>query len=210
MKKFSTKSLQRTIARGDGRSIEDRWEYGMAILDNPKRMSASGKSLRHGATEALIAEAAALGSALSEQEIQRRIRCARTYKTINEIRHAMTDFGTWYDLIQAGFPEVEIDGPDEFEAAGIPTGPPDEFEQLTLIPGAPAVLSIRGRKVDLTAATLGDFKAYCEQSAEITSNFAKRDAQLWAAYHTMLDVTDDMGANVIETWKSATEEEPGE
>lgn len=175
MKKSSTKSLQRVIARGDGRSIEDRWEYGRAVLDNPKRTSASGKSLRHGATEALIAEAAALGSVLSATEIRYRVQCARTYKTINEIAKAIGDFPTWSDLIQAGFPAVDVDEPQSPESLldAIESGPrpdPQEFEQLGMFPEMV-------KDIPLAASTLRHLLTYAEEMRAMTASFARRDEE---------------------------------
>lgn len=104
------KRLNQKIARSESASIEDRWRWGHTVLRDPHLMSESGKSLRHGAAEHLIADAGETPSGktlLSEGEIQRRLRCARAYPYTSQIRHAMTDFGTWFDLIKAGFPPYE-------------------------------------------------------------------------------------------------------
>lgn len=55
----------------------------------------------------LIERAARSGRKLSEREIQWRLQCARAYPTEAQIRNAITDFGTWLALIQAGFPAYE-------------------------------------------------------------------------------------------------------
>src|SRR4029079_9482954 len=65
---------------------------------------AVGGGLKHGAAAKLVSEARSRDVTLSEQEIQRRLRCARAYPMESQIRQAMTDFKTWFDLIQAGFP----------------------------------------------------------------------------------------------------------
>src|SRR5512138_2534942 len=120
MSKPSFKALQRAIARGDGRSIEDRWAYGRALLDDPRKWAASGEQLRAGVIESLIADAKAVGSKLTETEIRRRLRCARAYPSVNAIRSVATEYATWWDLVQAGFPAVEVDDQaDAIEEVGL-------------------------------------------------------------------------------------------
>lgn len=106
---------EEAIARADRGGIYERWRWGGRLLIDTDRMAASGNSLKHGEIEKLIAEAKAAGFELSEQEIQRRLRCARAYKTEAEIRHAVTDFKAWRDLVAAGFPPFEVDS-DEVPA----------------------------------------------------------------------------------------------
>jgi hypothetical protein len=195
--------LERHIAAGERGGIMDRWEYGREVL----KAKAGRRQLPHGMIADLVKMAASVGTEISEQEIQRRIRCATVYDSEAKVRQALTEFGSWSALVNAGFPAVEV---DEIRSAAAEFDDPEddepEYEQLTLIPGAPEVLRIRGRSVKLDEATLAEFRAYCEQSAEITANFAKRDAQLWAAYRAMREVTDDPNANAVEAWKRATGE----
>ena len=49
----------------------------------------------------------ARGLKLNKLEIRRRIRCARTYTTEDEIRQALTDFRGWDALHRANFPPYE-------------------------------------------------------------------------------------------------------
>lgn len=196
-------SLETRIASDDKRGIEDRWAYGRTVLDDPAKISATGKSLKHGAAEALIADANAVGRKLTEREIQYRLQCARAYKTINEIRRSTSDFDNWTALVAAGFPEVTVDEsdiePDDIEAAEAP----DAWEQLTLIPGAPSELKLRGRQpLPLGEAQVGYFGEYCDQSAEMTANFAKRDALLHEAFAVMLvGCGGDLGMNAVEAYR---------
>lgn len=184
MSRSSYKSLQRAIARDDKHSIESRWEYGRAILADPKKMAASGKSLRHGATEALIADAQAVGSALTEREIQRRIQCARTYKTINEIRHAVSDFDTWHDLVQAGFPSVYVDDiapTEEMPEQG--EDERDEFEQLGLFPAMV-------KNVSIETASVAQIVAYTDDMTRMTQSYASTDAKRRAHVAEIVAVCD--------------------
>jgi hypothetical protein len=170
MTRTSYKTLQRAIARDDKHSIVSRWEFGHAILADPKMMAASGKSLRHGAMEALIATAKAVETTLTEREVQRRIQCARTYKSINEIRRAAADFADWRDLADAGFPVTfvdEVPSPDSV-LDGIEATDPQEFEQLGLFP--PMVKS-----VPLEQASLRVLVSYAEDMRNMTASYARRD-----------------------------------
>lgn len=168
----SYRSLQKAIARGDVNGIEIRWEYGHRILADPKKMSASGKSLRHGALESLIADAKAVGSELSEREIRRRIQCARMYPTRAQIGQAMADFGSWTELVEAGFPPIEVhetpspdDVLDSIEQSPIP---PADIEQLSMFPEIV-------NDVPLERATLRQLRRYAEQMRKMTDSYARRD-----------------------------------
>lgn len=171
MSRSTYKSLQKAIARDDKHSIESRWEYGRAVLADPKKMAPSGKSLRHGATEALIADAKAVGSHLTDREIQRRIQCARAYKSINEIRHAVSDFDTWHDLVDAGFPLVHVDEPEP--VGDIPEqteSERDEFEQLGLFPAMV-------KNVSIETASVATIVAYTDDMTRMTQSYATTDAK---------------------------------
>ena len=170
MSTTSYKRLQRAIAKDDKHSIESRWEYGRAILADPRKMSASGKSLRHGATETLIADAKSVGTTLSPTEIRYRIQCARAYSTRAEIAKAIGDFGSWSELIAANFPSVEVDeipSPDSV-LDDIEATDPQEFEQLGLFP--PTI-----KMVPLERCTLRQLVAYGEEMRRMTESYAHRD-----------------------------------
>jgi hypothetical protein len=166
------KKLQSTIAKGDGRSIESRWAYGRAILDDPKKISSSGKSLRHGALEALIADAKSVGSVISEREIQRRLQCARAYKSINQIRRLPSDLGTWDALCEAGFPAVEIDEEDPIDQIGDLNAEPD-WEQPLLIPGLKHELKLNKQVIPISTAVVADGEAYEQMCVEMHEGFGK-------------------------------------
>jgi hypothetical protein len=189
MSRASYKTLQRAIARDDKHSIESRWAYGRAVLVDPKKMAPSGKSLRNGATEALIADAVAAGTKLSAREIQWRLQAARTYKTINELRSSASQFADWTALVDAGFPAptvTEVPSPesllDDIEGTA-----PEESEQLGLFP--PMV-----RNIPLDRATLRTIVAYTDDMSKMTASYARSDrrrttltAQLLAAVNGNLD-----------------------
>lgn len=157
---------ERKIAAADGATILQRWAYGRDLLADPRMMAASGKSLRHGALEQLLAAARAKGHGeLSEQEIQRRLRCARAYESEAQIRQAMMLFGGWFALISAGFPPVDIPGDDVLCEAEPAQEPLDfgRWEQVEMFPGFEP------------SATLADLDRYCTSMERMTSNYLARD-----------------------------------
>lgn len=170
----SYRRLQRAIARDDKHSVFSRWEYGRALLADPRRMSPTGKSLRHGVIESLIADATKTGSKLTEQEIQRRLRCARAYSTEAQIRHAMTDFETWFDLVQAGFPArqgTEETADPESELDRIEAGDRAQLE-LDLFPDM-----LPRTNLPLIYARMRDVEAYAAEMRRMTANYHRKDVE---------------------------------
>jgi hypothetical protein len=106
----------------DGSGIRQRWLYGLRLLRDPQAISQNGNgaSLRHGVAEQLVKAAAERGLKLSAREIRYRLQCARTYPTEFQIGNAITDFGSWFALIQARFPvyEAEPDGRQRGQRGG--------------------------------------------------------------------------------------------
>ncbi len=164
------RKLQAAIARGDAGGIETRWAYGRALIADPRKMSETGKSLRNGAIEALLADAKAVGSVLSRREIQWRMQCARAYPTIAQLRTAACAFEDWTAFRESGFPPVE----------GAPTPDPETVlddlekterqahEQLDMFPDI-----VRG--IPLAQATMRVVKAYAADMRRMTAGYARKD-----------------------------------
>jgi hypothetical protein len=166
------RSLQRAIARDDKRGIEARWLYGRALIGDSRKMSASGKSLRHGAIEALIADAQAVGSVLSRREIQYRVQCARAYPTVAQMRTAACAFEDWTAFREAGFPPADVDpvpAPDE-ALDDLEQRDRQEFEQLGMFPEM-----VKG--VPLERATLRHLVAYAAEMRAMTASYARKDEE---------------------------------
>jgi len=164
------KKLSRAIARDDKNSIETRWAFGRKILDDPAKMSASKKSLRNGATEALIADASSVGAKLSAREIQYRLQCARAYATLAQLRRSSAEFADWSALVEAGFPLVGVDetpSPDDV-LDDIEDSAPEKFEQLGLFPDMV-------KNVPLERTSLRSLVAYAEEMRRMTESYARRD-----------------------------------
>lgn len=202
-------NAEKIIVGADGSGIRERWKYGLRILRDPEVISQSGASLRHGAAEKLIKAAEDRGMEVSAQEIQRRLRCARAYPTESQIRHAVTDFKTWHDLVLAGFPPYEP-VPDELFAdhrtkaeqlADLARRMLDEVgEQGRLFPL---------NEFEPAEATLKDLIDYSDQQDRITEAFAERGRQRREYLDTlMVAVDNDVSQTWLEAHKAAFGDEP--
>lgn len=171
---------------------------------DPKKWASTGEQLRAGAIETLIAESAKVGPKLTETEIRRRVRCARAYPSIDAIRSAATEYATWWDLVQAGFPAVEIDESDETDAIEEVGMSADVQDPLFEIPGFKSVLKINGRKTDLAALTVGEAIEYRDMCRQMHANFGRTVAQVDATVDLMLAGSGgDLDANALEAWRAA-------
>jgi hypothetical protein len=112
MRLASYMRMEKTILASDGDTITERWKWGRRVLNDDTAVTPRGY-LQHGVLDRYLAKAKSQGIRLSEREIQRRLKAARTYRTEAEIRHAVSDFNTWHDLVAAAFPEVTLDDPGE-------------------------------------------------------------------------------------------------
>ncbi len=168
------------IEAADAGGIRERWLFGLRLLRDPEVISPSGKSLRHGVADQLIAASGVNSKGrkrLSDQEIQRCIRCARAYPTEAQIRRAVTDFDSWHGIVAAGFPPYEA-----------PEGEPpadhrNEAERKHDL--ARAIADMIGEQGTLfpldrfepAAATLKELSDYAADMAELTARFQRRDRQ---------------------------------
>lgn len=168
---------EKAIAAADTSGIRERWMFGLRLLRDTEAM-ASASSLRHGVAAQLIAAAGKdtrNRDRLSEQEIQRRLRCARAYSTEYEIRRAVTDFGSWRDLVAAGFPPFEV--PSGEPAADHRTDAERErdkqraFEDILDDQGALFPLS----DYEPSTATLKDLVEYADEMEGWTSRRVNHD-----------------------------------
>lgn len=198
--------LEKNIAASDTGGILERWRYGRRLLSDGKATTLAG-NLRHGVLASLIADAKADGYRLTEQEIQRRLRCARTYQTEAEIRELTHGFQNWDEVARAGFPPVEVTDP------GDPYDPRDadekwrDFraqeerrkaenpEQLTF--ELPAFFS---HDTFGPRTRLSDLMAACDESERMTANFVKRDNERRAYVDELLAA---VGGDDGKTWYEA-------
>lgn len=176
--------IERKIAAAETTSIRERWLYGLRLLRDPAAMSEGGGGLKHGVAETLTASAAKRGIKLSAREIQRRVQCARAYPTEAQIRQALADFDTWWDLSLARFPAYEAP-PEEPEA----DHRTEEEKRSDRARAAAAAASdgASGQQLSLfagfepTQATVKDLVDYATEQAALTERFAERDRKR-AAY----------------------------
>jgi hypothetical protein len=191
---------ERKIATADGGGIRERWLYGLRLLRDPEMMSAGGGGLRHGVAAALIEAARARGIKLSTREIRYRIQCARTYETDSQIGNAIADFATWYDLIQAGFPDYEA---DEDEAPADHRTKAERARALAaqLAEAASEQLALFPLdKFEPVETPLKDLVAYAESMARMTEGFAERDRERAEYLRALREAVDD---DLSATWADA-------
>lgn len=200
--------MEKNIAASDTGGILERWRFGRRLLMDDKATTPRG-NLRHGVMAKLIADAQASGYKINEREIQRRLQAARTYLAEAQIRQLLTDFRTWDDLLNAGFPSIEMP-PDaeiydprdadekwrdfkneqerrqrENQHQGVlDIELPAEFSHDTYGPRTPIRTLIEA----------------CDESERMTANFAKRDAER-RAYVT--ELTAAAGGNTDMAWIEA-------
>jgi hypothetical protein len=99
------------ITTTDAAGMRQRWMWGLRVLADPQMFNPGSSQLKPGTRESLTAAAAKRGIALSDSEINRRLSCARTYKTEEEFRRAVAEFSTWRDLANANFPPRTLEPP---------------------------------------------------------------------------------------------------
>ena len=188
--------LELRIAADERGGILHRWQFGREIL----KAKVGRKKLPDGMLDDIIAAAGRAGLTISRQEIQRRIRCAEIYADDRRLRQAADAIGSWSALVNAGFPTVESDDPDDLPE-GISSAAPDGWEQLSLIPGLGEELRVGGKTIPLAEATIADVQAYRDMYAEMHANYAKRLALIENALRIMHEAGGEPESNALETWR---------
>jgi hypothetical protein len=202
----------KAVAAADSSGIRERWLWGLRLLRDPEKMSKGGGGLKHGVAAKLIAAAAKSGLKLSEREIQWCLQLARAYGTEAEIRTVCSDFRTWSDLRQAGFPPVEK--PDGEPLADHRT--PEEIRhdrarQLADLADPQGALFPLSHFEPVTT-TLKELADYAAEQKAITARFAAHDAKRDAYLDELIEAA---GGDLSMTWQTAhdlaaTEQEGGE
>jgi hypothetical protein len=196
--------LEKRIASGERDTVPHRWRYGRDLL----KARAGRQRLPHGLLADRVAEAERAGlKGVNRRELQHRMAFAEAYPTEAHMRTAVRLFGSWSALRDAGFPSVpdeevgDLDLLDELDATEIAGAAPDEFEQLTLIPGYAAILKIGGRRVPLDEATVADIEAYTDMCVEMHENYSKRMASMLASRDRIrAGAAGDPNANAVEAY----------
>lgn len=191
---------EKAIAAANAGGIRQRWLYGLRLLHDPEAMTESGKSLKHGVTEQLIAAAKAAGLKLSPREIRYRLQAARVYVTESQIRHACADFEDWSALREANFPAFDAD----------PGEPPADHrtDAERKHDRGRALLDLIGEQGSLfpldqfepVTSTLKELQAYAEEMAELTARFAARDEERRSYLDELIAAADD---DLSMTWQEA-------
>ena len=201
--------LEKNIAASDTGGILERWRYGRTLLTDPKRTHPNGR-LKHGELAKLVTEAKAAAFDISDTEIQRRMQAARAYETEAEVSHAVRQFGTWHDLVAAGFPQVELpDGVDPgepYDPHAADRKPPKAASQepLTTSDGKPVPeFSPRirfGGDEHGPRSTIEDLYGACKESEGYTDRMIANDAKRRAYVD---DLASAVGGDLTKTWYEA-------
>lgn len=192
---------EKAIAASDAGGIRERWLWGLRLLADEEKIAPAG-GLRQGVTPTLIAEAAKRGLKLSDREIRWRLQCARTYPTEAQIGSASSDFGTWTELREAGFPAYEAP-PDE-PSADYRTNPERSHDRARKLAGLtdPQGSLFPLDQFEPSEATLKDLKNYADEQAEITNRFVERDAERRDYLDGLITAA---GEDLSWTWQQAHE-----
>lgn len=191
---------EKSIAAANVGGIRQRWLYGLRLLRDGEAMSDSGKSLKNGVSDQLIAASRASGLKLSDREIRYRLQCARTYQTESQIRHACAEFEDWSALRAANFPAFDAE-PDEQPAD-------HRTEDERKRDHARALAAVMGEQVSLfplsdfepTVTTLKDLQIYTDEMEELTERFAKRDRDRRSYLKDLVEAAD---GDMSMTWQEA-------
>jgi hypothetical protein len=84
------RGIEARIKAGEGKSVEDRWEFGHALLQRR-----DGKQLPTGVRAAVAKE-----HGISRSEVGHRMRFAETFAR-DEVANAVSDFGSWRGIVKA-------------------------------------------------------------------------------------------------------------
>lgn len=173
---------EKAISAADTGTIRERWEYGRQLLVDDARTTPAGNLRRNGVLDGLVRAALKIRATRSstsryegmKREIQYRLQVARAYPTEGQIRHVVSDFESWHDLIAAGFPPypaAEGERPydprttREIERAHDRSG-------ASILPEALEQRALFERFGDDT--TLAALQRYADEQSELTARFAAR------------------------------------
>jgi hypothetical protein len=195
--------LERAIAASDRGGIIERWRWGTRVLNDPKMVTPNG-NLRHGKLAELTAEAKADGHDAAQREFQRRLQCARAYRSDAEIRRAADTFPNWSDLYDAGFPPVQV--PLDADTEPFDPRDPDEkrrdaardLAQRSQEAAGQLALFPDDRYGELS--TLAELAKYATEMAEITERFARKDRERADYLKSLIDAVD---GDMSKTWAEA-------
>jgi hypothetical protein len=189
---------EKRITATDTGGIWERWRWGLRLLNDTARITKNG-NLRHGVLDELTQVPTAGGRKLSEREIQYRLKAARAYPTEAQIRRSTSDFATWSDLVQAGFPPYEA-SPDEppADARDADERAHDHARQLAELAGDQ--LSLFPDDMFGPLATLAELAKYAEDMRDLTARFVQRDAER-ADY--LLQLIAAVDGDMSATWEQA-------
>ncbi len=89
--------LDARVDQAEGEGLRARWEFGHELL-----LERVGKLLPRGRLDELVGR-----TGKSREELQRRVRFAERFPTEAELRHAVSQFGSWHAIVNEALPDEE-------------------------------------------------------------------------------------------------------
>lgn len=84
--------IEDQISKAEGTGIHARWRFGTKLNEEKP-----GKQLPNGRLQEVAGEVGR-----SSREIQRRMQFSDEYPTEKEVRHAVSHFGSWHEIVAHG------------------------------------------------------------------------------------------------------------
>lgn len=192
---------ENAIAAADAGGMRERWMWGLRLLLDADAFAPGSSQMKPGRTDELAAAAKSAGRNLSSREIQRRLQCARTYRTESEFRRAVAEFPTWRELADANFPRFDDGDPNE-ALADYRT---DAERKRDLARAVADMIGDQGTLFPLDRfepfeATLKDLREYAEEMAGLTARFQKRDAERREYVAQLVEAAE---GDMSTTWQAA-------
>lgn len=201
--------LEKGIAAADVGSIRQRWEYGRRLLVDASKTSPGG-NLKNDVLDGLVTAARRQGvKKIGRREIQHRLQAARTYPSEAHITLVLAQYENWWQVIKAGFPEVQLTldaDPEPFD----PRTPEERARDAgaaidRLAQKSGGQLELFDYFKDTVAdelSTLAELRKYATEMREWTSRQLRSDERR-IAYVDKLSAA--VGGDESKTWQEANE-----
>lgn len=199
--------LDKGIAADDVGTIRHRWEYGRRLLMDPTKTTPAG-NLRNEVLEGLVTAARRQGvKKIGRREIQHRLQAARTYPSEAHIAQVLAQYESWWQVISAGFPAIQLPLDADTEPFD-PRTPEERARDLgqaaePLAKKAAGQLELFDYFSDTAfdeLSTIAELRKYAAEMSEWTERQARRDRER-TAYVDRLSAA--VGGDEGKTWAEA-------
>jgi hypothetical protein len=176
--------LEKGIAAADVGSIRQRWEYGRRLLVD-RAMTTEGGNFKNGVLDRLIIAAKRQGvKNINRRELQYRRTAADAYPTEAHITQIHAQYESWWEVIRAGFPAVQLPLDADTEPFD-PRTAEEKARDLGVTPeglaeeeaGQLALFSYFPAELFDELSTLGELEKHAEEMTEWTARRARKDRE---------------------------------